>query len=601
MRVADYIADYIYNLGVGHVFMLTGGGAMFLNDGIARHPKLKALCNHHELACAIGAVGYAKYRSSFSVAMVTSGCGGTNALTGLLDAWQDNVSCIFISGQVKRKETSANCGTKLRQFGVQEADIVSIVSPITKYAIMINRPDEIRYQLEKASWMAQSGRPGPVWLDIPLDVQGAEIEAASLAGYTPPKSGLSYKLEASEDEIRNFASCIEDAERPVIIAGNGIKLSKSNSLFREFVETWNIPVVSTFLTIDILPSDHHLAIGRIGIKGDRAGNFALQNSDLVISLGSRLSVPSTGYEYDHFAREAYVLVVDIDSQEHEKNTVKIDYFINADVKNFMRECLSTLSVRKGSFEPWAEKCRTWRSKWPVCLPEYSNKTKGVNIYHFLDVLSKKNKSAAVVVSDAGSAYYATVQGLKIYGDQRHICSGAQADMGFTLPACLGVSIAKKNGEVIGITGDGSLQLNLQELQTLVHNRLPVKLFVINNNGYLSIRATQNKFFGGRNIGTDSRNEVSFPSTEKIAAAYGIKFVRIHGASDLEEGLDATLEYDGPVICEFLSPENQAIIPTVSSLKLDDGSMMSKPMEDMFPFLEREEFMQEMIVSPLQEG
>jgi len=371
-------------------------------------------------------------------------------------------------------------------------------------------------------------------------------------------------------------------------------------LFREFVEKWNIPVVSTFLTIDILPSNHHLAIGRIGIKGDRAGNFALQNSDLVISLGSRLSVPSTGYEYEHFAREANVLVVDIDPQEHKKNTVKIDCFINADVKDFVQKCLTILSVRKGSFESWIEQCRLWRSKWPVCLPEYYNETEGVNIYHFLDVLSKKNKPAAVIVSDAGSAYYATAQGLKIHDEQRHITSGAQADMGFTLPACIGVSIAKGNGEVIGITGDGSLQLNLQELQTLVHNRLPVKLFVINNNDYLSIRTTQGKFFDGRSIGTDSRNEVSFPSTEKIAAAYGIKFVKIHGVSDLEEGLDIALGYDGPVICEFLSPENQAIIPSVSSLKLDDGRMVSKPMEDMFPFLEREEFIQEMIISPLRE-
>lgn len=600
MRVADYIAEYIYNLGVGHVFVITGGGAMFLNDGVAKHHKLKALCNHHESACAIGAVGYAKYRNSFGVAMVSTGCGGTNSLTGLLDAWQDSVSCIFISGQVKRKEASANCGIRLRQFGVQEADIVSIVSPITKYATVVNNPDEIRYHLEKASWMAQSGRPGPVWLDIPLDVQGAEIEVSGLEGFTPSKSDLSYKLEASEDEIRHFASCVEKAERPIIIAGNGIKLSKSNGLFRNFVETWNIPVVNTFLSIDILPSEHHLAIGRIGIRGDRAGNFALQNSDLVISLGSRLCVPSTGYEYDHFAREAYVLVVDIDSQEHKKNTVKIDYFINADVENFVQKCLSTLSARKGSFKSWAKKCRTWRSKWPVCLPEYCDETEGVNIYHFLDALSRKNKSAAVVVSDAGSAYYATAQGLKIYGDQRHITSGAQADMGFTLPACLGVSVAKKNGEVIGVTGDGSLQSNIQELQTLVHNRLPIKLFVINNNGYLSIRATQSKFFGGRGIGTDSRNEVSFPSTEKIAAAYGIKFVKIHGVSDLEEGLDAALGHDGPVICELLSPENQAIAPAVSSLRLDDGRMVSKPMEDMFPFLEREEFMREMIVSPLQE-
>ena len=532
--------------------------------------------------------------------MVSAGCGGTNVLTGLLDAWQDNVSCIFISGQVKRKETSANCTVKLRQFGVQEADIVSIVAPITKYATMVNNSDEIRYQLEKASWLTRSGRPGPVWLDIPLDIQGTEVEVAKLVGYTPPENGLSYKREASEDEIRRFANCIENAERPIIIAGNGIRLSKSNSLFREFAETWNIPVVCTFLAIDILPSDHPLAIGRIGIKGDRAGNFALQNADLVISLGSRFSVASTGFEYDYFAREAHVLVVDIDPQEHKKGTVAIDSFINADVKDFMRKCLSTLSIQEGSFELWAKKCRTWRSKWLVCLPEYCNETEGVNIYHFIDVLSEKNKPEAVVVSDCGSAYFATAQGLKIHGDQKHITSGAQADMGFTLPACIGVSIAKGNGEVIGIIGDGAFQPNLQELQTLVHNRLPVKLFVINNNGYLSIRAAQDRYFDGRSIGTDSRNGVSFPSTEKIAAAYGIKYVRIRGISDLDEGLDIVLGYDGPVICEFLSPENQAIIPMVSSLKLDDGRMVSKPMEDMFPFLEREEFKQEMLVPPLQE-
>lgn len=589
-RVADYIADFIFELGVDTVFTVTGGGAMFLNDGVASHSKLKAICNHHEQACAMGAVGYAKYRNSYAVCMTTTGCGSTNAITGLLDAWQDNVPCIFISGQVKRKETVRNSGLRLRQFGVQEADIISVVQSLTKYSVMVNDPSEIAFHLEKAAYLARSGRPGPIWIDVPLDVQGAVIDPDTLKHFDP----------ASETRVvldSEISTLICSAKRPVLIAGNGIRLGNAVSQLREFVERYSIPVVQTYLGVDLLPTDHPLCVGRIGIRGTRAGNFAMQNADLVLSVGSRLCVPSTGFEYNLFAREAKVLVVDVDEEEHKKKTVRIDKFIHADACQFFEKC--NLGEWKAP-SSWAEKCRHWRCKWPVCTPETFDDKEGINLFAFVDRLSKNMCDDAVVVSDAGSSYYVTSQTLSIRANQRYITSGGQADMGFGLPAAIGVCAAQGGKPVIAITGDGSFQMNIQELQTVVHNKLPIKLFVWNNNGYLSIRTTQSKFFDGRFIGTDSASGVSFPDLNKIADAYGIPYLKAATLAELDSVLPQALATDGPVLFEVIAPANQQIVPAVSSVKRADGTMLSKPLEDMFPFLEREEFLREMIVKPIQE-
>jgi acetolactate synthase-1/2/3 large subunit len=596
-RVADYIANYIYELGVKEVFMVAGGGQIFLTDGIARHPHLKAICNHHEQASAMAATAYAKYTQSLGAAFVTTGCGGANTITGLLGAWQDNAPCLFISGQSKRKETVRNSNLPLRQFGVQEADIISIVQYITKYAVMVNDPNEIAYHLGKAVYLARSGRPGPVWLDVPLDVQGAAIDEHALVGFSEREIIKQYKEEPEREEIEKVIDLIEEARRPIIIAGQGIRLAKAIPDFGTFVEKYQIPVVFSRLGIDVLPSDSPFHIGRIGNKGDRAGNFAVQNADLVLVIGSRLSVSSTGHEYKEFAREARTVVVDIDPIEHRKNTVRIDLFINADAKKFLQHM--RLKKLPGTRD-WLKKCQEWKAKWPVCLPEYANETRGINLYYFVDRLSRKLKPDSVVVADAGSAFYVTAQGIRLKEGQRCILSGGQAEMGNTLPATIGVSVAKGFGEVIGITGDGSFQMNIQELQTIVHNKLPVKIFVWNNDGYLSIRATQSKFCEGRFIGTDKTSGVSFPDTEKLAEAYGIKYFKVSESKKLDETLENVLKYPGPVLCEVICIRDQEIVPTVASYKKTDGTMVSKPLEDMYPFLDRAEFLSNMIIKPSSE-
>lgn len=598
IRVTDYIAAYIYQQGVREVFMVSGGGMMFLSDGLACYPQLRVVCNHHEQASAMAATAYAKCTENLGVAYLTTGCGGTNAITGLLGAWQDNVPCLFVSGQSKRSETVRNSGLRLRQFGVQEADIVEVVKPLTKYAVMINDPQEIAYHLEKATWLARTGRPGPVWLDVPMDVQAALVDENNLLHFTPDGSeAAECNKEPTETDLAALQALIANSRRPIVIAGHGIRLAKSIPAFKQFIEGLQIPFVASRLGIDLLPSDHPLFIGRIGTKGDRAGNFAVQNSDLVLSLGSRLSVSSTGHEYDKFAREASVVVVDIDPEEHKKRTVRIDRFIHADLRALFARVSLAQAPDCGA---WVETCRRWKERWPVCLPEYAQETRGVNMYYFVDTLSRCLKSDSVVVSDAGSAFFVVAQAIKLQAGQRWIATSAQAEMGNTLPASIGACFARGRQEVIGITGDGSFQMNIQELQTLVHHRLPVKIFVWNNDGYLSIRATQSTFFESRFIGTDSVSGVSFPSVEKIAGAYGLKYFLAASSSTVETVIREVLAVSGPVLCEVIVPRDQEVVPSVSSVRRDDGSMVSKPIEDMYPFLSREEFLGNMIVKPVRE-
>jgi acetolactate synthase I/II/III large subunit len=597
MRVTDFIADYVYKLGVHEVFMLSGGGMMFLSDGIAKHPHLKAICNHHEQASAMAAVSYSKYNGNIGVAYLTTGCGGTNAITGVLNGWQDNTPILFISGQSKRKETVRNSGLKLRQFGVQEADIIPIVESITKFSIMVNDPDKIAYYLDKAVFLACSGRPGPVWIDVPMDVSSALIDEKTLMRFSNLEEKNDYKDEPTINEIKNFKQKLDSSKRPIILAGQGIRLSKSIPLFREFIEKTNIPVVVSRLGFDLLPTNHPLFVGCIGNKGTRPGNFAVQNADLVIAIGSRLSVSTTGHEYATFAREAKIIVVDIDPEEHKKNTVHIDSFINADAGKFLKKIQT---VKFPDTTEWIKKCQHWKEKYPVCLPVYAKAKSGINLYYFIEILSNKLKDDSVVVGDAGSAVYVPPQSLKLKDRQRYITSGGQAEMGYTIPACIGISIARKKGEVIGITGDGSFQLNIQELQTIVHYDLPIKIFVWNNSGYLSIRATQTKFFEGRLIGADDTSGVSFPSLRKIAGAYGIQYYKASKSNKLADVVEKVMQYPKAVICEVICLRDQQIIPTVSAYTKEDGSLVSKPIEDMYPFLDREEFSKEMIVKPIDE-
>lgn len=589
VRVCDLIAEFIKEKGIDRVFTVTGGGMLFLTDGLKKCQGLDVICCHHEQAAAMAAVGYAKYRG-LGCAYFTTGCGGTNAVTGVLHAWQDNTPCIFISGQCKRKETIRYQKLKIRQLGVQEADIVSVVQSITKYAIMLDDPQNVLYELEKAVCFAQEGRPGPVWIDIPMDIQSAWVESETLPHFEP-KEQLSQNVDLSE--LRKDFSA---AKRPIIIAGGGIHQSGTRQRFMDFVEKYKIPFVCSRMGTDVLPTVHPLNIGRIGNKGVRSANFALQNADLVLVLGSRLSVSSTGQEYEYFAREAKVYVVDIDAEEHKKGTVHIERFYHMDLRRFFDNIGDITPVYTSE---WRERCLHWREKYPACLPGYYN-SELVNLYVFIEELSKQLRYDSVVISDAGSACYVPAQALKTTNlHQRYIVSGAQAEMGFTLPGAIGVSAARNNGEVLAITGDGSLQMNIQELQTLKYYQFPVKLFVWNNNGYLSIRASQSRMFEGRKIGTDSSNGVSFPDLEKVSGAYGLRYIRIPDTMSLASGIAEVLSYKEPVICEVMCIPDQPIAPFVGSRQLDDGTLVSSPLEDMSPLLPRDEFEREMIIQPVQ--
>jgi acetolactate synthase-1/2/3 large subunit len=590
IRVSDYIAKFLEERGIKFVFMVTGGGAMFLNDGIAKSKKIKGIFNNHEQASAMAAVGYTKLNNEISVVMPTTGCGGTNTITGVLDAWQDSNKVVFISGNVKSKETTNLSSTPLRKFGVQEANIVEIVKSITKYAEMVVDPNTIAYHLEKAFHICSSGRPGPVWLDIPMDVQGAFVNEEDLTHFIPDS------VNHEKLDYEKFFSLLSSAKRPIIVAGYGIYLSNTQKQFKDFVEKYKIPVTFTYLGVDLLPSDHPQYVGRLGTKGDRAGNFAIQNSDLVISLGSSLSVSVTGFQYETFARDAKIIVVDIDRNEHKKGTIRVDYEINQCLVDFFG---NMPDYKYELNENWANTCLDWREKWPVFSKEYNNTQTGINMYLILEELSKRLNKNEIIVSDAGSAYYVTSQALKIKGELRYITSGAQADMGFTLPASIGAAIAANGSrKVIAITGDGSFQMNLQELQTIVNYQLPIKIFILNNGGYLSIRNTMDKFFESRYFGTDAGSGLALPDSQKIAKAYEIPYFSLRDLDDINNKLDTILNSTSYSITEVFCPFKQDISPSSSTKEDENGKLYSPPLEYMFPFLTDEEFKNEMIIKPL---
>jgi len=462
---------------------------------------------------------------------------------------------LFLSGQSNRNETIRNSNLALRQFGVQEADIVGIVNTITKYTVMVNDPDQIRYHLEKAVYLAKTGRKGPVWLDIPLDVQSAVIDEKNLFAFDPNELEYEYSNIPLKAEMLFVEQVLAGATRPIVLAGQGVRLSGGITSFKTFIEKFNIPYVASRLGIDLLPSDHPLFIGRIGTKGDEAGNFAIQNADVILSIGSRLSISSTGFDYDAFGKYAKLIVVDIDPIEHKKNTVNISYFINSDARVFLDEVLSyNIPIVSGE---WVKLLSDYKKACPVAF--YGKDVEqGINTYTFVNKLSKELKNDSVVISDAGSAFFVVGQGLQLKENQRWVTSGAQAEMGYTIPATVGVSLAK-HGEVIGITGDGSFQMNIQELQTIVYHKLPVKLFVWNNNGYASIRDTQDRFFNNHYIGTDMDCGVSFPDLSKIADAYGIRYFKIDKYSTMNNIIKRVLSLDEPVICEVICDKNQKLL------------------------------------------
>lgn len=602
IRVADYIISFLYDqLRIEDIFLVSGSGVMFLTDAIYCHQKIKYICNHHEQAVAMSADAYAKTKENYGVALVTCGPGATNALTGVVGAWQDSTPCFFISGQSKTKQTIQNSGLKgLRQFGVQEVNILPIVESVTKFAVMIDDPYKIKYYLEKAAFLAKFERPGPVWLDIPLDIQGALIDPNKLYGFNPEKEG--YKItddkKLLENHVSELITFLKKSKRPVIIAGNGIRLSKAVNIFNRLVESINIPVITPRLGIDLMDSGHKLYIGRPGIKGDRAANFTVQNSDLILSIGSRMSVNLIGHEYALFARHAKKIIVDIDEIEHRKKTIKIDKFYKHNAFDFIEKLFSF--AKKEHYlcsQEWAIKCSQWKNKYPVVLPEYK-KEKPVNTYYFIDQLSNLLNPKDVIIIDSGFSSYVVQQAIKIKKGQRLLASGGLGAMGYAIPASIGASIARKKKRIICITGDGSLQMNIQELQTIFHHQLPIKIFIFDNNSYASICTTQHNFFKSHFIGADKKSGISFPDIINVAKTYQIKFFIIDNPKNISKTIIRILNYPGPVICAVKCNKEQPIIPTVYSYKDKNGKLISKPLEDMYPFLDRKEFLENMIIAPV---
>ncbi len=557
IRVSDYIINHLYKIGIKHIFLISGGGSMHLNDAVAMNKKIKYICTHHEQAAAIAADVYSRVTQNFGAAMVTTGPGGTNAITGLLGAWQDSTSCIFLSGQGKKKETIFNAKIPgLRQFGPQEVNIIPIVSSLTKYAVMVNEKNKIRYHLEKAIYLAKSGRPGPVWLDIPHDIQGALIDPDKLDGFDYKNEIAHEKEKATQDLWNDLLNLIRTCKKPLIIVGNGIRLSHANDLFLELTRRYQIPIVTSNMAIDVTDHDNSLFIGVAGQKGHRGANIAIQNADLLISIGCRLSISLIGFEYDKFAPQAKKIVIDIDQNEHKKKTIKIDLFIKSDARLFIEEFLKRFGEEKFNFKKdWPKKLKNLTVKYPVCLPEYARIKGPVNIYYAVKLISDHLKSDAIIISDAGLPYYMVGQTIKIKNGQRLILPGATAGLGFNLPASIGASVGAKMKNVICITGDGSLQTNIHELGTIALNRLPIKIFILNNSGYLSIRISENTFFHGRLIGESNNTGLGFPVTSKIAAAYGINYFFAGNNNKLKDVIPKVLDCPGPVLCEIACQKN----------------------------------------------
>ncbi len=594
IKLSDYIAKELVNHGVKHVFMISGGGAMHLNDSLGKHPQLEYICNHHEQACAIAAEGYARLKQKLAVVNVTTGPGGVNTLNGVFGQWVDSVPALYISGQVKQETTLNSCPEiGLRQLGDQEVDIISLVKPLTKFAEMLLDPNDIGRLLNKAIRIATSGRPGPVWLDIPINLQGVMIDEKNL---NPCEQITEEKYDDLEQKILQLIDLLYDSKRPVIVAGHGIKISQSEEIFYRLIKQIKIPVLTTLNGVDVIESDHPQFIGRIGTIGQRAGNFALQNADLVLFLGTRNNIRQISYNWEMFARKAKKIVVDIDAKELRKPTLKIDLPIHADLKNFLSALEKKFSENKIiSRDDWLSWCSERKEKYnPQKNPEYLKNFGRINPYKFALALTRVLNEKAVIVSGNGTACITLFQAGIVKKNQRIIWNSGDASMGYDLPAAIGACLANDRKDVICLTGDGSIMMNLQELQTVKHYNLPIKIFVLNNAGYSSIRQTQKNFFGEKLVACSADSGVSMPSFIKIAAAFGIATAVIEKNDDLENKISEVLKINGPVLCEVMLDHDYIFQPKLSSERLPDGRMVSKPLEDMFPFLDREEFAKNII-------
>ena len=600
IRVADYIAEFLAENNIDTLFTVVGGGAMHLNDGFGHNEDIKCIYNHHEQACAIAAEGYYRMSNKLPAVCVTTGPGGTNALTGVLGAYLDSIPMLVISGQVKYEMTVDSTGLDLRQLGDQEWNIVSTVDSMTKYAHMIKNPNEIKYVLQKALYLATSGRPGPCWIDVPLDIQGAIIDTDDLIEFNEDELDIDLGVKVTKDTIENVISKLKSAKRPVIYAGSAIRTNNAHDEFLKLVNKLQIPVVNAWNATDSLEYDNKLTVGCGGSFGDRPANFAVQNSDLILSLGCRLSTRQVSFAYDKWAYDAYKIMVEIDKAEIEKPTINIDMPIQSDIGDFLEIFNKVLDEEYMGYEfnynQWVDKCNEWKNKYPVCDKLKYQQKSPINVYAFLDTLSSNMMEYEKIVVANGSAC-ACIHGYKLKKGQRLVVNSGVASMGYDLPAACGACFGIGKKRLVCVSGDGSIQMNLQELQTIVHHKLPIKLFVINNNGYQSIRITQRSFFERPfvGIGGDS-GDISFPQMKKIANAYSIPYYSCNDISKLDETVNKTLNHDGYVMCEIFVDTKQEFEPKSASKKLPDGKMVSAPLEDMKPFLPRDELEENMIIN-----
>lgn len=582
MKVSDYIIEFLNkNMGVKDVFMLAGGGWMHLLNSLGKNKNINYICNLHEQGAAIAAEAYGQYTNNIGVVMVTTGPGGTNAITGVTAAWIDSTPMMVISGQVKRADMILN--KRIRQSGAQEVDIISIVKPITKYAVTVMDPKKIKYHLQKAYYMATTGRKGPVWVDIPLDVQGMEINEKKLERFVLPKEN---KKNINTKKIINL---INSSKRPVFFVGNGVCLSNAQKQFLQLAKSLNIPILTTWKTIDLTEEKNPLFVGRPGSIASRGANFNLQNSDLFISIGARMDLPQTAFNHRNFAKNAKKIIVDIDEKEIDKLDMNIDVKVVCDAKIFINELYKSRKKIVYKDDGWVKFCKDMLNKYPLVTKEYLQLKKYVNSYVLVDILSKEmTKNDILVPGSSGSCSEVTCQSFKVKKRQTVLNNQGLGSMGFGLPASIGACIASGKKRTVCINGDGGFFLNIQELEVVKRLNLPIKFFILNNDGYASIRNMQNNHFNGNYVGSEKTSGLTLPDIQKISKSYGIKSCKIENQNKLDEKIKKILKSKGPYICEVMIDPKQQIQPRVSSKKLKNGSMLSMPIENMYPFLSDKE-------------
>ena len=590
MRLADYVANRI-NEYSDIVYMVTGGGAMHLNDAFGRSNMNIVYC-HHEQACSIAAESYSRITNKLATVNVTTGPGGINAINGVFGAWTDSIPMLVISGQVKRETLVSTYGENggWRQLGDQEVDIINMVKGITKYSILITDPKTIKYHLDKAIYLALNGRMGPCWIDIPIDLQAIQIDTDDLNEFDPIEFD-DVNLKNINNDIEDLYSLIKKSKRPVFYVGSGIHSSKMKCNFLKIAEITGIPVVTAWNSNDLIEDDHPLYVGRPGTIGNRAGNFVVQNSDLVIVLGSRLNIRLVSYNWTSFAKNAIKVGVDIDLKELNKPTCNYDHKFNQDLGSFIPALLNYLSNNKDlpDFSNWIAWGKDRLAKYPVCLEEYWLKDNGVNPYCFIDELSNFTKEGDNIICADGTACVTTFQAIKVKKNQRIFHNSGCASMGYEVPATIGAYFTNtKQSRIICIAGDGSIMMNIQELQTISGLNIPAQIYILNNKGYHSIRQTQHSFFKDNIVGCGIDSGLTFPEFSKIATAFGFNYFSIKNHEELKSMLGNIMASEGRFICEIEIDLDQQFSPKVTSKKLEDGSMVTSSLEDMWPFLSKEE-------------